>query len=109
MHKKIILFVGNVVYGIDFQAVTFHHILSQNLKTLPVTAVTPLQVPPLPSSQTVPSRFFNAEDDPYSYSKKHPGTQEVSYERSYSLWYVLLLSVGSISYTSYYVMAQAVH
>ena len=54
------------------------------IKTIPVTAVTPLSRPPLPNAATVPSRFTPTSVDPVSVSAK------TMYEpEPYSLWLVI--------------------
>ena len=59
------------------------------MKTIPVTAVTPLTRPPLPNATTVPSRFtpLLASSVDSVPSTLH-GTKNVEPE-PYSLWYVL--------------------
>ncbi|XP_060600144.1 uncharacterized protein LOC132753668 [Ruditapes philippinarum] len=54
-------------------------------KTVPVTAVTPLKGPPLPSAQRVPSRFTQQDDAEQKMNKKS-SSPLTAYEKSYSLW-----------------------
>ncbi|KAL4224023.1 Zinc ion binding [Mactra antiquata] len=56
----------------------------ETLKTVPITAVTPISGPPLPSAQKVPSRFHH--DDEGHLMNNKSTTHATGYERSYSLW-----------------------
>lgn len=69
-------------------------IFFQMMKTIPVTAVTPLSRPPLPNATTVPSRFTlssasSVDTVPVNFSGTEDGEPE-----PYSLWYVCKITVG---------------